>query len=125
MAENFSMPAGYITEDEEKYLVKVGEEFSSIEELENLLLFNIDVEGVGNIYLKDVAQVSFTDNSDEMYAKINGNDGIILSFQKQSTYSTSEVSDKINKTIETLQKSNQDMHITSLEDQGVYINIEF
>ena len=123
MAENFSMPAGYITEDEEKYLVKVGEEFSSIEELENLLLFNIDVEGVGNIYLKDVAQVSFTDNSDEMYAKINGNDGIILSFQKQSTYSTSEVSDKINKTIETLQKSNQDMHITSLEDQGVYINI--
>lgn len=123
MAENFSMPAGYITEDEEKYLVKVGEEFSSIEELENLLLFNIDVEGVGNIYLNDVAQVSFTDNSDEMYAKINGNDGIILSFQKQSTYSTSEVSDKINKTIETLQKSNQDMHITSLEDQGVYINI--
>ena len=102
MAENFSMPAGYITEDEEKYLVKVGEEFSSIEELENLLLFNIDVEGVGNIYLNDVAQVSFTDNSDEMYAKINGNDGIILSFQKQSTYSTSEVSDKINKTIETL-----------------------
>ena len=94
MAENFSMPAGYITEDEEKYLVKVGEEFSSIEELENLLLFNIDVEGAGNIYLKDVAQVSFTDNSDEMYAKINGNDGIILSFQKQSTYSTSEVSDK-------------------------------
>ena len=85
MAENFSMPAGYITEDEEKYLVKVGEEFSSIEELENLLLFNIDVEGVGNIYLNDVAQVSFTDNSDEMYAKINGNDGIILSFQKQST----------------------------------------
>ena len=123
MSENFSMPAGYITEDEEKYLVKVGEEFSSIEELENLLLFNIDVEGVGNIYLNDVAQVSFTDNSDEMYAKINGNDGIILSFQKQSTYSTSEVSDKINKTIETLQKSNQDMHITSLEDQGVYINI--
>lgn len=123
MAENFSMPAGYITEDEEKYLVKVGEEFSSIEELENLLLFNIDVEGVGNIYLNDVAQVSFIDNSDEMYAKINGNDGIILSFQKQSTYSTSEVSDKINKTIETLQKSNQDMHITSLEDQGVYINI--
>ena len=123
MAENFSMPAGYIKEDEEKYLVKVGEEFKSIEELENLLLFSIDAEGVGDIYLKDVAEVTFSDNSDEMYAKINGNDGIILSFQKQSTYSTSEVSDKINDAIDDLQKSNPNMHITSLEDQGVYINI--
>lgn len=122
-AENFSMPAGYIQEDEEKYLVKVGDELTSLEELENLLLFNIDVEGVGDIYLKDIAEVSYTDNSDEMYAKINGNDGIILSFQKQSTYSTSEVSNKINDTIEELQKNNQDMHITALEDQGIYINI--
>ena len=106
-----------------KYLVKVGDELTSLEELENLLLFNIDVEGVGDIYLKDIAEVSYTDNSDEMYAKINGNDGIILSFQKQSTYSTSEVSNKINDTIEELQKNNQDMHITALEDQGIYINI--
>lgn len=121
--ENFSMPAGYIQEEEEKYLVKVGDELTSLEELENLLLFNIDVEGVGDIYLKDVAEVSYTDNSDEMYAKINGNDGIILSFQKQSTYSTSEVSNKINDTIEELQKNNSDMHITALEDQGIYINI--
>ena len=122
-AENFSMPAGYIQEEEEKYLVKVGDELTSLEELENLLLFNIDVEGVGDIYLKDVAEVSYADNSDEMYAKINGNDGIILSFQKQSTYSTSEVSNKINDTIEELQKNNPDMHITALEDQGIYINI--
>ena len=49
------MPAGYIQEDEEKYLVKVGDELTSLEELENLLLFNIDVEGVGDIYLKDIA----------------------------------------------------------------------
>lgn len=123
MAENFSMPAGYITENSEKYLVKVGEQFSSVEDLENLLLFNIDVEGVGEIYLKDVADIFFTDNADEMYAKINGNDGIILSFQKQSTYSTAEVSNKINETMKSLQNANADMHITSLQDQGVYINI--
>lgn len=122
-AENFSMPAGYIKEDDEKYLVKVGDEIKSVEELENLLLFNIDVEGVGNIFLKDVAEISIIDNSEDMYAKINGNDGIILSFQKQSTSSTTEVSNKINKTIEKLQKDNPNMHITALEDQGIYINI--
>lgn len=122
-AENFSMPAGYIKENDEKYLVKVGDKISSVEELENLLLFNIDVEGVGNIFLKDIAEISIIDNSKDMYAKINGNDGIILSFQKQSTSSTTEVSNKINNTIEKLQSNNSNMHITPLQDQGIYINV--
>lgn len=122
-AQNFSMPAGYIKEGDEQYVVKVGEKLESVEELENLLLFNIDVEGVGKVTLNDIASISITDNSNEVYAKINGNDGIILSFQKQSTYSTAEVSKKINETIEKLMKENLDMNITSLEDQGVYIDI--
>ena len=123
LAENFSMPAGYIKEGEESYLVKVGDNIKSIEEIENQLLFNIDVEGVGPIYIKDIATVSYTDNSKDMYAKINGNDGIMLSFQKQSTYSTAEVSKKINKTIDTLTKEHEGMNITTLQDQGVYIDM--
>lgn len=122
-AENFSMPAGYINESGEKYLVKVGEQFSTVEELENLLLFNIDVEGVGPIYLKDVAKVDFIDNSEDMYAKVNGNDGVVLSFQKQSTASTAVVSDKINETIKKLEASNEDINVTPLDDQGIYINV--
>ena len=58
-----------------------------------------------------------------MYSKINGNDGIILSFQKQSTASTSDVSNKINETIKKLTNENKDMHIIPLQDQGVYIDI--
>ncbi|RDY26515.1 acriflavin resistance protein [Romboutsia weinsteinii] len=122
-AENFSMPAGYLNEGEQQYLVKVGDEFSSIDELENLLLFNIDVEGIGNIYLKDVASVKIADNSDETYANINGNDGVILSFQKSSVVSTSNVTKSINKTIESLSKTDKDTHITTLMDQGVYIDM--
>ena len=37
MAENFSMPAGYIKENEKQYSVKVGEQFSKLDEIENLL----------------------------------------------------------------------------------------
>ena len=123
MAENFSMPAGYIEEGQEKYLVKVGDQFTSLDELKNLVLFDIDVEGVGKVHIEDVATIEYKDNSESMYAKINGNDGIILSFQKQSTASTSEVSKKINETIDELTNENPDMHITALQDQGVYINI--
>ena len=63
------------------------------------------------------------DNSSDMYAKINGNDGVILAFQKQSTSSTAEVSDKVNEKIEQLQEKDSNLHITPLQDQGVYINI--
>lgn len=122
-AQNFSMPAGYLKDGEEDYIVKVGEKIQSLDELENLLLFNIDVDGVGKVLLKDVASINIADNSEEMYAKINGNDGIILSFQKQSTASTAVVSKRINETIEKLTKENIDMNITTLEDQGVYIDI--
>ena len=120
-AQNFAMPAGYISENEEQYIVKIGDKVSSIEDLNKLVLLNID--GVGEIKVEDVANVTLTDNSDKMYAKINGNDGIILSFQKQSTSSTSEVSKKINENIKKITSENKDMHITPLQDQGVYIDI--
>lgn len=123
MAENFSMPAGYVSEDGEQYLVKVGEEFSSVEELENLELMSLDMGNIGIIKLKDIAVISFIDNSEDMYAKINGNDGILLSFQKQSTSSTAEVSKNLNEAMKKLMANNEGLHITTLNDQGVYIDI--
>lgn len=123
MAQNFSMPAGYIKEGNEQYIVKVGDKFTSFEDLKNLALFNIDVDGIGEIKIEDIGAIEYADNAEEMYAKINGNDGIILSFQKQSTASTSGVSKKINENIDKLIKANEDMHITPLQDQGVYIDI--
>ncbi|MBC6002678.1 efflux RND transporter permease subunit [Paeniclostridium sp. NSJ-45] len=120
-AQNFAMPAGYINEGEEQYIVKIGDKVSSIEDLKDLELLNID--GLGKVKVEDVANVELANNKDKIYAKINGNDGIILSFQKQSTASTSEVSKKINETIKELTNQNKDMHITPLQDQGVYIDI--
>ncbi|CEN87559.1 efflux RND transporter permease subunit [Paraclostridium sordellii] len=120
-AQNFAMPAGYIKEGEEDYIVKIGDKVSSLEDLNNLELLNID--GVGEITVEDVANIELTNNADKMYAKINGNDAILLTFQKQSTSSTSEVSKKINETMNKLTSENKDIHITALQDQGVYIDI--
>lgn len=122
-AENFSMPAGYITEGEEQFVVKVGDTFATEEELKNLELFHLDVEGVETIRLSDVADIAFTDNSQEMYAKINGNDGVLITMQKQSSDSTAEVSQNLRQAIEELMVSNPDLHITTLSDQGIYIDI--
>ena len=123
MAQNFNMPAGYITENGEQYLVKVGDAFQSVEELQDTVLMHLDVDGIGDVRLSDVATVELTDNAGETYAKVNGNDGVVLSFQKQSTASTADVSGRINETIESLQEKNPDLHITPLMDQGDYINL--
>lgn len=123
-AENFSMPAGSITgSDGQTYSVKVGDAFSSLEELQNWALFHIDAGDIGGVTLKDVADIAFTDNSGESYAKINGNDGILLTFQKQSTSSTAEVAHKIQKQMEALEEDFPRMHLTALSDQGMYIDL--
>lgn len=122
-AENFSMPAGYIREGSEQFLLKVGDAFASVEELQNALLFHMEEESVGDIRLTDVAAVEVADNADESYARINGNDGIMLSFQKQSISSTSAVTDRILEEMERLTGADTSLHLTSLMNQGDYIHL--
>jgi HAE1 family hydrophobic/amphiphilic exporter-1 len=122
-AQNFEMPAGYVTEDNIQYLVRVGDEATSQEELEQMELMDMGIDGLDPICLKDVADVAVVSNADDTYCKINGNDGIILSIQKQSTYSASEVSDSIAKKLDQLTKSKKGLHYTNLMDQGIYIDM--
>lgn len=122
-AENFSMPAGYIQEDGQDYLVRVGNKVKDIGELKDLVLFDMEDEDLGPIKLEDVADVVMMDNAAETYAKINGNDGVVLSIQKQTNYSTADVSKRVDKKFKELQQDNPDIQVTSLMDQGVYINL--
>lgn len=122
-AQNFSMPVGYITDDDIQYLVRVGDKVDGIEELQNLALFDTGIDGVGEIYLKDVAEVHLTDNAADLYAKINGSDGVILSFQKQSTYATATVSENIQKKFQEMEEKYPGLKFSNLSDQGDYIDI--
>lgn len=117
--QNFSMPAGYIQEDGAKYLVSVGDKLTSTEDIENQFLFN--VEGIGDIYIKDIADVFLTDNSDAVYASVNGNPGIMLTFSKQSNYPTATVSDNIGEKFTELSAKYEGIEFTTLMDQGQYI----
>lgn len=123
MANNFSMPAGYIENKDDKMLIKVGEKFNDIDEMKNLTILSFEIKGLENITLGDLADINYTDNSDEIYAKVNGNNAIILSFQKQSTASTAEVCKDIEKTMDNLENDNQDVHFTTLMNQGIYIDL--
>lgn len=123
-AQNFSMPAGYVTDDENnKYMVRVGDKVNNEKELKSLVLFDTKIDGIGVITLDDVADVFLKDNSDEIYAKINGNAGVVLSFSKQSDIATSTVCDNINTTLKELSEENEGLNFTNLYSQGDYIAI--
>lgn len=122
-ANNFSMPAGSLAEDGGAVPVKVGDLFSSVDEAEQMPLFSVSAGEIGTIRLSDVADVFETDNAGETYAKINGNDGVLLTMQKQSTASTTEVSDLIRETMAELEAAESGLHLTALNDQGQYIHI--
>ena len=123
-AQNFSMPAGYVTDDENnKYMVRVGDKVDNEKELKSLVLFDTKIDGIGVVTLDDVADVFLKDNSDEIYAKINGNPGIVLSFSKQSDIATSTVCDNINTTLKELSEENEGLNFTNLYSQGDYIAI--
>ena len=122
-AQNFSMPAGYLTGGSENMLVRVGDKFGSGEELSDLMLFDLGMDGVKPIYLTDVADVTLTDNSDSIYAKLDGENGIVVSFTMQSDAATAEVSDNIQKELKALSEEYPDLHFTMLMDQGDYIHL--
>lgn len=122
-AQNFSMPAGYVTEDGIEYLVRVGDKPETIEELAAMPILNPDMDGVDVITLGDVADIFMTDNSADIYTNVNGNPGIMITVQKQTGYSTGDVSDRLNDKFSELMEEDESLTIVPLSDQGIYIDM--
>ena len=123
-AQNFSMPAGYVTDDDNnKFMVRVGDKVNDEKEMKSLVLFDTGIDGIGVIHLEDVADVFVADNSDETFARINSNPGIILSFSKSSNTASSTVCENINAKFESLSKEVDGLHFTNLYNEGDYINL--
>lgn len=122
-AQNFSMPAGYVTEGDEQYLVRVGDEVTSKADLENLVLMDLGMDGIEPIKLSDVADIEYIDNSGDSYSKVNGNPAVMLSIEKQTGYSTGDVTDRLLDKFDSLEKENTALHLSVLMNQGIYIDM--
>ena len=123
MAQNFSMPAGTLDAEEGSFSVKVGDNLKSLEDIGDLFLFELDIDGVDDIRIKDVATVETAAPDGDVYTKVNGNNGILLAFEKQSDYSTSDVSENIAKVMASLEKDNEGLSFYPFMDQGEYVRM--
>ncbi len=123
-AQNLAMPAGYVKKaDGDQVLVRVGDKFGSVDEMKRLKLFDLDLDTIKEVRLMDVATVELTDDRDEVFTKLNGQDGILLSLEKQSTFSTADVSKTVLNYARQLQAEHPELHIVDLMNQGEYIDI--
>ena len=121
-AQNMEMPAGYVSgKDDQKWLVKVGQSISSVDELKNLVLTKVD--GVGKVRLSDVANIIETDNTGDSYANLNGKSGIVLSVTKAPTANTGDMSKQVNDQIAQLEADTDGLDIIKVMDQGDYISL--
>lgn len=123
VAQNFSMPAGSFTENDVTYQVRIGDEIQSVEDLENVVLMDLQMDGLDPIYLSDVADVTMSDNTAEAYARVNNSPAIMITVEKQTGYSTGDVSDRLKDRFETLQANDEALSIHVLMDQGIYIDM--
>ena len=121
-AQNFSMPAGYVDDkDGNSWLLKVGEEYNSVEDIEGALLLHVD--GFGDVRLSDVADVEIIDNAEASYTRLNGERAAVLKIFKSSSSSASTVSDNCLAAFRELEAQYDGLHVVVLSNQGNYITI--
>ncbi len=121
-AQDFSMPAGYVSDKAGvQDMVSVGNKIATVEELRELVLFDTGFDGVEVITLGEVATVYEGSNLADLYTKLNGENGVIATFTKQSTYATAESSDNLRERFSELEEEYPGLHFAPLMDQGDYI----
>ena len=122
-SQNLDLPAGYVSNGDDRYLVSIGTEFASLAELKQVKLMSLGLESVDDIRLLDVASVVISDNSADLFTLVNGENGVMLSFEKQSTASTAEVAKNITAESERLMAENPNLHVVEMMNQGDYIDL--
>ena len=123
-AQNFSMPAGYVKDSSGKsWLLKVGEEYDSIDDISGALLLHVD--GFGDVRLSDVADVEVIDNAEASFTRLNGERAAVLKIYKgsSSSASASTVSDNCLSAFKELEAQYDGLHVVVLSNQGNYITI--
>lgn len=121
-AQNFEMPAGYVDDKlDNQWLVKVGEHYTDVNELGDVVLTNI--HDVGDVKISDVADITVIDNSDDSYVRLGADKAVILSIFKSSTTGTNDMSKTIKAANEELMERFPGLHVVTLVDMGDYIDL--
>ena len=104
-------------------MLYLGDKPSSLSDIANLPILN---DGGNVIKLSDLVEtdgIFYINANTETYSKINGIQGIQVSFLKQADYGITEVTENIIKRLDAIEaEAGSNAHYSILLDQGEYIN---
>lgn len=119
-AENMNLPSGDLSQGNTTVSVRTIGEFTSIQQINNLPI----TTGTGAvIHLSDVARVEEVEADRDSFMYVNGEKGILISVDKQSTANLVKVSDSLKKEITKLQEDYPELDINLLTDTAEYIQM--
>ncbi|MDY0160602.1 MAG: efflux RND transporter permease subunit [Bacteroidales bacterium] len=119
-SENINIPSGNIEMGNIDYQLKVEGEFSSSDQIKDLVIGNFNGQ---TIYVKDVATVRDTIRDMKIEELVNGRKAIRLIVMKQSGANTIKVAKEVRETIEQVQNDlPPDVKIEPIFDSSTFIS---
>ncbi|MDO4530795.1 MAG: efflux RND transporter permease subunit [Bacillota bacterium] len=119
-AENMNLPSGSLSQGDTTVSIRTIGEFTSIQDIQNL---PIPTATGAVVHLSDVARVEEVEADRSSFSYINGEKGIIISVDKQSTANLVKVSDALKAEMEDLQKDFPELEMYMLTDTAEYIEL--
>lgn len=119
-AENMNLPSGSLSQGNTSVSIRTIGEFKTLQEIQNL---PIPTSTGAVVHLSDVARVEEVEADRSGFSYINGDKGIIISVDKQSTANLVKVSDALKAEIEDLQEDYPELEIHMLTDTAEYIEM--
>jgi len=101
--ENLDFPTGKIDEQLNQYIVRLAGKFKSLDEIRNTVVAGTPT---GVVYLKDIASVVDGTRENFTLSRLNGQNSIALTIQKQSDANSVKTSDRLRLAMKNLETEN-------------------
>ena len=119
-ADNIAIPGGDLDNGSQTLAVRTDGEYSSIDDVKNAL---ISLPAGGTVRLSQIADVSMQPKNQDAISKVDGEECIILSVNKQSGSNTAQIAELAKTEFDSLLKSNDSLQWNIVMDQSDYINM--
>ena len=119
-ADNIAIPGGELDNGSQTLAVRTDGEYSSIDDVKNAL---ISLPAGGTVRLSQIADVSMQPKDQDAISKVDGEECIILSVNKQSGSNTAQIAELAKAEFDSLLKSNDSLQWNIVMDQSDYINM--
>ncbi len=119
-SENTNLPSGSMMKGQTSVQINTYGEFETIEDIRGL---PISTPTGAIIELDEIADIYYGEKDRTSLTYIEGQDGILISLDKESTANTVTVSDGIQETMQELQEEYPDLTFYTLSDSADYIKL--